>query len=255
MQIMENPTGFDLNHALRQWCETLGRSPSLGREDLEELEGHLREATAALTRQGLSEEEAWLVALRRLGGSSVLDPEFAKVNGGVWSRRLLWMLLGVQAWQVLNSAANFCAGTVGRMAGLLGGATAGAEFRTADLAVSAGFQFLVYLVVLALCLWAGWRTLGRRGAWVSTVAMRFFRRPALAVCAVPVLLLGLAAAQQLETLWLVRRVGPSALGVCFASLNLGGMAIGTFGTLLLAGLTLLVARQRLGIVTKVAAKP
>lgn len=48
-------------------------------DDLAELESHLRESTGQLQAHGLNEEEAFLIAVRRLGNERELAREFAKV--------------------------------------------------------------------------------------------------------------------------------------------------------------------------------
>ena len=96
--IMENPAPFDLNEAMRQWRHSLQNAPALRGQNLDELEGHVRESAEALRAQGLGAEEAFTVALRRLGSRSELETEFAKVNPQlVWADRAVWMLGGLLA--------------------------------------------------------------------------------------------------------------------------------------------------------------
>jgi hypothetical protein len=77
---MENETPFDLEDAIRKWRDSLLRSSRLKAEELEELEVHLRDSVGALQKRGLSEDEAWIIAQRRLGQRETLKKEFAKVN-------------------------------------------------------------------------------------------------------------------------------------------------------------------------------
>jgi hypothetical protein len=77
---MENETQFDLNEAIRNWLEHLRKSSRLSAEELEELELHLRDSVTALQKRGLSQEEAWIIAERRLGKREALKQEFAKVS-------------------------------------------------------------------------------------------------------------------------------------------------------------------------------
>jgi hypothetical protein len=79
-QIMENETPFNLEDAIRNWRDSLLRSSRLKAEELEELEVHLRDSVITLQKRGLSEDEAWLIAQRRLGHRETLKKEFAKVN-------------------------------------------------------------------------------------------------------------------------------------------------------------------------------
>jgi hypothetical protein len=87
---------FDLDRQIQCWRERLAQAEVYGQSDLDELETHLREETATLAGKGLAEHEAFAVACMRMGSAQDLDPEFAKVNGGmVFRRRLFWMGAGV----------------------------------------------------------------------------------------------------------------------------------------------------------------
>jgi hypothetical protein len=79
-QIMENEPPFNLEDAIQQWRDSLIQSSRLRQEELEELELHLRDSVIALQKRGLSEDEAWLIAQRRLGKREVLKKEFGKVS-------------------------------------------------------------------------------------------------------------------------------------------------------------------------------
>jgi hypothetical protein len=89
---MENETPFDLEDAIRKWRDSLLQSSRMRAEELEELELHLRDSVGALQKRGLSEDEAWLIAQRRLGQRAALKNEFAKVATpakvvtGAWER-------------------------------------------------------------------------------------------------------------------------------------------------------------------------
>jgi hypothetical protein len=64
---MENETSFDLNAAIQRWRGQLAGSPSFRADDLEELESHLRDSVVSLQAKELSDEEAFLIAVRRTG--------------------------------------------------------------------------------------------------------------------------------------------------------------------------------------------
>jgi hypothetical protein len=92
---MENQTSFDLNAAIQRWRGELAKSSSFRADDLDELESHLRDSESSLQAQGLTAEEAFLIAIRRTGSGDVLAAEFATVNASsVWLDRLLWMITG-----------------------------------------------------------------------------------------------------------------------------------------------------------------
>jgi hypothetical protein len=77
---MEHTSNFDLNTALHRWLESLAQSPQFRPTDLAELESHIRDSVSRLETQGLSSEESFLIATRRVGAVEKLEPEFAKVN-------------------------------------------------------------------------------------------------------------------------------------------------------------------------------
>jgi hypothetical protein len=77
---MENQTSFDMNLAIRRWREKLAQSPTVSRESLDELESHLRDSAMMLERSGLSAEEAYMIAARRMGPGGALEMEFEKMT-------------------------------------------------------------------------------------------------------------------------------------------------------------------------------
>jgi len=60
-----------------EWRQYLGRHPAVHSADVEELEDHLRSQIDALRGAGLDEDEAFLVAVKRLGDLNALSREFA----------------------------------------------------------------------------------------------------------------------------------------------------------------------------------
>lgn len=86
---------FELGNAILEWRRTFQQSCSLSKDRIDELESHLRESVSELNRKGLSEEESFVVAMKRLGYARTLDAEFQKNSLlGVNQDRLTWMLLG-----------------------------------------------------------------------------------------------------------------------------------------------------------------
>jgi len=109
---MENPTAFDLNRQILAWRENLGQSPAFQPENLDELEAHLRDSIATLQNRGLSAGEAFMIATQRVGADGALATEFGKVNGqAVWLQRILWMLVGLQLWTLVNDSTDALART------------------------------------------------------------------------------------------------------------------------------------------------
>lgn len=84
-----------LEQRIATWHARLAGNPIYRTEDLDELEGHLRESVSALVQKGLSEEEAFWVAAHRLGEAEALGEEYGKVSTSArWRTRLLWVLGG-----------------------------------------------------------------------------------------------------------------------------------------------------------------
>ena len=73
---------FALNASVRAWTDDLRSQGAFRAEDVVELETHLREEIDGLVKVGLSEEEAFLVAERRVGMPGMLAREFARKKGG-----------------------------------------------------------------------------------------------------------------------------------------------------------------------------
>lgn len=67
-----------LEAQIDQWRSYLGRRRAIHPTDVEELEDHLRGQIATLMEGGLSQDEAFLVAVKRLGAQDVIAAEFAR---------------------------------------------------------------------------------------------------------------------------------------------------------------------------------
>ena len=67
-----------LEAQIAEWRAWLRRRPAIRTADVEELEGHLRDQVAALVDAGLSTDEAFLVAVKRMGNLDAVSREFAR---------------------------------------------------------------------------------------------------------------------------------------------------------------------------------
>jgi hypothetical protein len=165
---METPTSFDLNRAIQQWRENLAQSPAIRAENLDELETHLRDSVATLQARGLSADEAFLIATKRVGSGALLGKEFGKVNNvNVWVERCLWALVAMQIWSCFQS-----------LFGALGFYVR--QSKTFGISWSSGWEALVLIVLLSvvpivICSAIFWRLLktpeskiGRLGEWLSS---------------------------------------------------------------------------------------
>ena len=69
-----------LEDQIAQWRAYLRRRQAVHGPDVEELEGHLRDQLTALTDSGLAADEAFLVAVKRMGNLDALSREFARAH-------------------------------------------------------------------------------------------------------------------------------------------------------------------------------
>src|SRR5688500_13556205 len=67
-----------LEEQIAHWREYLRRRRAIHAPDVEELEDHLRNQVAVLTEAGLAGDEAFLVAVKRMGSLDALSREFAR---------------------------------------------------------------------------------------------------------------------------------------------------------------------------------
>jgi hypothetical protein len=99
---MANSTPADsLEEQVAQWRSYVRRRQTIHAADIAELEDHLREQVGTLVEAGLSVDEAFLVAVKRMGDLDSLSREFAREH----SERL---------WKQLVAAPAVSAGGTGR---------------------------------------------------------------------------------------------------------------------------------------------
>src|SRR5262245_55154589 len=70
--------GWPLEEQIAQWRLYLRRRRAIQGADVEELEGHLRDQIAVLNQAGLGDDEAFLIAVKRMGSLDALSREFAR---------------------------------------------------------------------------------------------------------------------------------------------------------------------------------
>ena len=74
---------------IAEWRAFIGQDPALNGRDAEELETHLRDQIAELISVGLAPDEAFLVAVKRMGKLEDLSREFASEQSGRLWRQLV----------------------------------------------------------------------------------------------------------------------------------------------------------------------
>ena len=78
-----------LESQIAEWRAFVGRAPGVDGHEVEELEDHLRHQVAELHAAGLSDDEAFLVAVKRLGEVDAVAREYARENSGRLWKQLL----------------------------------------------------------------------------------------------------------------------------------------------------------------------
>ncbi len=112
----------DIEQQIERWRTGLAGSELLCGEDVTELENHLREEMGHLKTSGLTDKEAFFVARSRLGDTTALEEEFAKVSASIRLRnRFCWMIAGVLAYWVAVHFADAASGIALAIAQAIGG--------------------------------------------------------------------------------------------------------------------------------------
>ena len=87
---MQTPRhAVSLEEQIDQWRSYLHRRQAIHSVDVAELEDHLREQIAGLVDAGLAADEAFLVAVKRMGNLDALSREFAREHSDRLWRQLV----------------------------------------------------------------------------------------------------------------------------------------------------------------------
>ena len=79
-----------LESQIAEWRAFIAKGQAVSDEDVEELETHLREQVADLRGAGLADDEAFLIAVKRMGNVDDLSLEFAREHSGrLWKQLVL----------------------------------------------------------------------------------------------------------------------------------------------------------------------
>ena len=75
---------------INEWRTYVANAPAVNGRDVDELEAHLRDQIAELDAAGLTADEAFLVAVKRMGDLDTLSREFAREHSGrLWKQLVL----------------------------------------------------------------------------------------------------------------------------------------------------------------------
>ena len=93
---MESNIEFNLSKKIDNWVTNLRAEPSVTESDSEELRSHLLDLIDELKKVGLDEQEAFLIASRRIGSAVDWEEEYKEANNPiVQMRKSLIILAGV----------------------------------------------------------------------------------------------------------------------------------------------------------------
>ncbi|MFL5475094.1 MAG: permease prefix domain 1-containing protein, partial [Gemmatimonadales bacterium] len=89
---------LSLEEQVEQWRSYLRRRQAIRPVDVEELEDHLRGEVTALCGAGLSENEAFLVAVKRMGALDAISNEFAREHSErLWKQLVISPAVSVRS--------------------------------------------------------------------------------------------------------------------------------------------------------------
>ncbi|QKJ30152.1 hypothetical protein HQ865_10395 [Mucilaginibacter mali] len=94
---------FNLENAIGNWQQAM-LVTALTPDDVEELTQHLVDEIERLQSSGLDQDEAWIIAKKRIGQPSDIDVEFSKVNSDfATNRNMLMAFWGATIFMVMQS--------------------------------------------------------------------------------------------------------------------------------------------------------
>src|SRR4029450_2871228 len=80
----------NVDSQIAEWRAYVANAPGLNGRDVDELGDHLRHQIAELTAVGLTTDEAFVVAVKRMGDLDDLSREFAREHSGrLWKQLML----------------------------------------------------------------------------------------------------------------------------------------------------------------------
>ena len=94
---------YDLNKEIAKWKSSVSRQRACSRDELNELESHLREEIDVLIGRGVTESEAFAEAVARMGAAEEISDEFAKDGRLIKNSFGLGVVVGVITFSVLFS--------------------------------------------------------------------------------------------------------------------------------------------------------
>jgi hypothetical protein len=145
-----------------EWRAYVEQSPAVDGADLEELEAHLRDQIADLTGAGLAADEAFMVAVKRMGSVDEMSREFSREHSD-----RLWRQL------VTRDTDESADGTRAWVAALIFAVAAAITIQIARIASGIPFEppswFVLNVSLFVLPYLAAYFAVRRRLSWLQTV--------------------------------------------------------------------------------------
>ena len=143
---------------MQEWRAAVRRNKAVDASDADELEGHLRDAMSELEGAGLTADEAFLIAVRRVGTVDALTAEFAREHSDrLWKQLVVPPTVDARpaSWPVMLIFAVIAAVVVqiARIASDLPRSTLGAEWFARDLGLFVLPVLAAYFVVVRRMPW------------------------------------------------------------------------------------------------------
>jgi len=141
-----------------EWRAAVRRNKAVDEADADELESHLRDAMADLEGAGLTADEAFLIAVRRVGAVDSLTAEFAREHSDrLWKQLVVTPTAGPRpsSWPVMLVFAVIAAVVVevARIASNFPNSTSGAEWFARDLGLFVLPVLAAYFAVVRRMPW------------------------------------------------------------------------------------------------------
>lgn len=150
-----------LDELIASWREWMERRDAVSIRDVDELESHLRDRVDALTAAGLTDDEAFLIAVKRLGSMDDLSREYAAEHSGrLWKQLVLHDSSNTEGTDASNGTMSFARRANGLAIALLLGVGAGIAVKATELLTDEPelvFRNIAVLVLPFLAAWFAWR--------------------------------------------------------------------------------------------------
>lgn len=149
-----------LDELIASWRDWMDRRDELSSSDIDELESHLRDRIDALMGAGLAEDEAFLIAVKRLGSMDELSHEYAAEHSGrLWKQLVLNDATGPERADRHGAAIPVVLRANGLAIALVLGVGAGIAVKATELLAGPEVvaRNIAVLVLPFLAAWFAWR--------------------------------------------------------------------------------------------------